>query len=320
MAHEEFVAKTQIQHPNLEVLSEYNGNKNYVTVRCKIHDHTFDTKPNWLNRGQGCQKCYDERRGASTRKTLQDYIDTVTEIHNGKYDYSQITDYKNIHAKIPVVCPKHGLFYINALHHQQGQGCAKCVHEEQGLSKRLPTDMFFNRCKEKHNNYYSYDETSFQGVNKLITIFCPIHGTFKQTAYAHMTGRGCPQCNASHLENSVKKLLGSIEYIQQYKFQELGIQSLDFYLPKYNIAIECQGGQHFFPVEHFGGEKEFARIQERDARKFDICACKGIKVIYIIDSKFKKELTEAFNTNNSIYTKYNTFILEEIDNIENIFS
>ena len=44
-----------------------------------------------------------------------------------------------------------------------------------------------------------------------------------------------------------------IEYEYQKRFIWLGKQSLDFYLPKYNIAIECQGEQHFKPVD-FGGK------------------------------------------------------------------
>ena len=74
-----------------------------------------------------------------------------------------------------------------------------------------------------------------------------------------------------------------IDFIQQAnksKFEWLGSLSLDFYLPQYNIAIECQGGQHFQPIEHFGGEKEFEIIRERDIRKYNLCNEKGIKIIY----------------------------------------
>ena len=35
---------------------------------------------------------------------------------------------------------------------------------------------------------------------------------------------------------------------------------LDFYIPSKNIAIECQGIQHFRPIEKFGGEKEFEKV------------------------------------------------------------
>jgi hypothetical protein len=30
-------------------------------------------------------------------------------------------------------------------------------------------------------------------------------------------------------------------------------QRIDIYFPKYNIAIEYNGEQHYIPIEHFGG-------------------------------------------------------------------
>ena len=35
-------------YPTLELLSEYKGDKEYITVRCKKHNYVFNTKPNWF--------------------------------------------------------------------------------------------------------------------------------------------------------------------------------------------------------------------------------------------------------------------------------
>ena len=43
--------------------------------------------------------------------------------------------------------------------------------------------------------------------------------------------------------------------------------TLDFYLPDYDIAIECQGRQHFIPVDAFGGEMGFEDTVIRDKTK-----------------------------------------------------
>ena len=56
--------------------------------------------------------------------------------------------------------------------------------------------------------------------------------------------------------------------------------SLDFYLPEYNIAIECQGIQHFKPIEYFGGEKSFKEQKNRDTIKKELCEKHNIKVFY----------------------------------------
>ena len=41
---EEYQKKFVDSYPTLELLSEYNGDKKYITVRCKIHDYIFNTK------------------------------------------------------------------------------------------------------------------------------------------------------------------------------------------------------------------------------------------------------------------------------------
>ena len=55
---------------------------------------------------------------------------------------------------------------------------------------------------------------------------------------------------------------------------------LDLFLPDYNIAIECQGGQHFMPVDLFGGEEFYNKTIERDKLKHDLCETHGIRILY----------------------------------------
>ena len=59
----------------------------------------------------------------------------------------------------------------------------------------------------------------------------------------------------------------NVKYIQQKRFSWLGRQSLDFYLPDQNIAIECQGEQHFSPMHCFGGSVEFGEILKKGYKK-----------------------------------------------------
>ena len=59
--------------------------------------------------------------------------------------------------------------------------------------------------------------------------------------------------------------------------------SLDFYLPDYNVAIECQGEQHFQPVEHFGGEKKLETMRKLDIKKYKLCEEHNIKLYYFSD-------------------------------------
>ena len=49
-----------------------------------------------------------------------------------------------------------------------------------------------------------------------------------------------------------------------------GLLSYDFYLPKYNILLECQGIQHEkFTKGFHESEKDFLKQLEHDRRKFE---------------------------------------------------
>jgi hypothetical protein len=81
-----------------------------------------------------------------------------------------------------------------------------------------------------------------------------------------------------------------VKYIYQcsYKtFEWLGKQRLDFYLPEYNIAIECQGGQHFKPIDLFGGEKGFIKTLALDMEKRKKCKENNVKLLYYSNEKHK---------------------------------
>lgn len=39
---------------------------------------------------------------------LKEFIEKGTQLHNGKYDYSNV-DYINSRTKVNIICPKHGV-------------------------------------------------------------------------------------------------------------------------------------------------------------------------------------------------------------------
>lgn len=60
------------------------------------------------------------------------------------------------------------------------------------------------------------------------------------------------------------------------------------YFPKYNIAIEYDGKQHYVPVEYFGGELSFSKRKELDSKKNDKCIMNGC-VLYRIKYNYSSE-------------------------------
>ena len=102
--------------------------------------------------------------------------------------------------------------------------------------------------------------------------------------------RGCTNCWKMEKEIKYFLIKNNIEFEEQKKFPWLKNKislSLDFYLPKYNIAIECQGRQHFSPIPKFGGETGFENTRKRDFLKKELCEKNGIKIYYYYVGKTK---------------------------------
>jgi hypothetical protein len=71
----------------------------------------------------------------------------------------------------------------------------------------------------------------------------------------------------------------------------LGRQHLDIYFPKYNIGIEYQGDQHYYPIEYFGGEDSYIKNKVRDENKKQLCQKNSCHLI-IVNPKY--EIEEIF--------------------------
>lgn len=101
-----------------------------------------------------------------------------------------------------------------------------------------------------------------------------------------LKGFGCPHCNQSKGERKIFNYLRKheIEFFTEYSFADCSYKKklrFDFYLPKYNAAIEFDGKQHFQPVEYFGGETAFRENIKRDRIKDKYCKRNKIKLLRI---------------------------------------
>lgn len=61
----------------------------------------------------------------------------------------------------------------------------------------------------------------------------------------------------------------------------LGRQHYDIWFPRWNIAVEYHGVQHFEPVEFFGGQEAYLKNLERDKRKQKLSEDNGVLQIVI---------------------------------------
>lgn len=82
----------------------------------------------------------------------------------------------------------------------------------------------------------------------------------------------------SALTAIMQKLLPGEKIINEFHIGER--LKLDVYCPKYNLAAEYHGRQHFYYTQRFFDSKyEFEEAQKRDIRKMELCKENGIALI-----------------------------------------
>lgn len=290
---QEFIKKAKKVHNNkyLYEKCDYDGNRNTVIITCPIHGDFEQLAGNHLA-GYGCKKCAVEKTANKKSITFDEFIERAYNIHRSKYLYCK-DSYIDANHKTTIVCQKHGKFQQQAQAHLQGQGCPICGKSTaiNYLPKKKTTEEFIKDAKLVHGDKYDYSKAKYDGYNNNITIICKKHGEFRQTPHNHLGGRGCPRCQRSVLEEKTAEILDkkSIKYedhINKKRFYWLKNQHLDFYLPDYNVAIECQGIQHFEPVDFAGNGEKWAKrklytTKALDKLKYKRCVDNLVNIEYI---------------------------------------
>lgn len=286
MTQEEFINKAIKKHGNRYDYSKvaYTNCKNKVCIICSEHGEFWQTPDNHL-RKNGCPKCGYKITSQKLSCKKEEFICKSKEIHGDKYDYSKV-EYINNRTKVCIICPKHGEFWQTPETHLRGCGCPYC-----SKNHKYSTEEFIAKIKEIWKDEYDFSQVKYEETHKKVKVICPKHGEFWQSPHNLLKGIGCNQCNESKMERNIRQFLESqkIKFIYEYKDnKDFHRQTIDFYLPDYNIGIECQGIQHFKPIDFAGkgedwGEKNFLHIQELDKNKYVLCESKKIKILYYIE-------------------------------------
>lgn len=276
---------------------EYDYSKvNYLRSSDKViiicHKHgEFEQTPNSHLSGHRCPYCSAEKRGASYRVDTKNFIERAKKIHGDRFDYSKFQYVKN-YSKTIIICPEHGEFITTPCFHLGGGGCPKCGDIQRRKSKTLGTDRWIVSARKIHGELYDYSKVNYKHSRQKVVIGCRVHGDFEQTPNKHLQGRRCPHCKESNWERSVRDFLkeNNISFEAQKRFSWLLPQSLDFFLPKQNIAIEVQGIQHFKPTDFQGAgflkaEVAFTKCIAKDIQKNRICLENGIQILYFSEEE-----------------------------------
>lgn len=221
----------------------YKNRDTLVSLYCKEHNIYFTQAPRRHLMGQpGCPECSKRIRSKALSSTTDEFIKKSTAIHGGTYDYS-LVDYDKNHIPVDIICKKHGVFKQKPVVHLLGCGCSKCDGERQSLEQTKPQEQWEREVTEVHNGKYDYSLVVYKKAVEPVDIICPVHGVFKQTPIAHLTGRGCHKCARSGF-NPAKD--GVVYVLEAHDCVKVGITNKEV---EHRIkALNKDSSRSFIPV------------------------------------------------------------------------
>ncbi len=166
----------------------FNGYKNNLIVICPEHGEFEVNAYNHQKLNHGCVKCTGVGK---INNHLEFFIEKANKIHDNKYDYSLIKEYKGVMKKYPIICHKHGIWEVSLDNHiNKKSSCPKCKGRTLSYLEKI------EQANKIHNNQYDYSliKENFKSDEKIL-IVCPTHGKFNQLWTNHIHQKhGCPKC------------------------------------------------------------------------------------------------------------------------------
>jgi len=257
---------------------EYTSAKTKGIIICPVHGEFLQNANSHMD-GRGCPKCGSVRK---RRVSQEEFIRRSVQKHGTFYDYS-LVDFKGYDEKVTIICPEHGKFTQLPNNHYKF-GCQKCGYDSQAKIKQLDVEEFISKAHKVHNNLYDYSNTKYFGRMKKLSIECPKHGEFVQTADNHLCGCGCPKCAQSMKRSKGEDELGL--FIKSiYKgtiiFNDRKLlkgRELDIFLPDLKIAIEYCGIYY---------HSSFFVEDDYHEKKYNQCKELGIRLITLFEDEWR---------------------------------
>ncbi len=217
----------------------YINNITKVEIICKTHG-SFWQRPSDHKMGKGCRKC-----SYANKKTLIEVLRDFTEVHNNKYDYSNVV-YINSKTKVDIICPKHGRFSQSPNSHLRGQGCPTCanvIHKKCAQSNATGwTHTAWEKAGNASKHFESFKVYVIRCYNEEESFF-KIGKTFNTLE--------------SRLANNTSKLPYTYKVLKVIEGEAKEISKLEHKLHKLNKEYK------YLPAKEFGGRFEcFSELKE----------------------------------------------------------
>lgn len=225
-------------------------------MTCPKHGDFLQTADYHLDKRnvRGCPKCGNELTAEAKRDTIESFIQKAISKHGAKFDYS-LVEYIDSTTNVKIKCPTHGIQIQTPWYHLNGiHGCVLCANEVIGDKRRVPEDMFFEKCREKHGDRFDYSDCHYVDSHTKFKPRCIKHDKiFEIIPHGHLKSEtgGCSSCCTI---GASKKQLEWLQYEQdkiehhiqnhtsekgEYKIP--GVGKVDGYCHETNTVYEFHG-------------------------------------------------------------------------------
>lgn len=199
----------------------YHTIQGKVEILCPTHGSFQQTASHHLQ-GKGCPKGAAELRARLRTSDTPTFISKSLNVHGTRYDYSEVV-YESSTVNVAINCKTHGKFLQTPNTHLGGKGCPKCGNLVLG-KQRLTLQEFINTSVSKHGKKYDYSLVDYTLRDNKVTIICPDHGEFRQSASGHMVGKGCRLCQKTGFQDGK---VGSFYILTSGDITKVGITNRD---------------------------------------------------------------------------------------------
>ena len=142
------------------------------------------------------------------------FVELAKNVHGDTYSYEKANYIRN-NTPVTIICSKHGEFNQRPVDHvHQKSKCPQCAIEKVAEANKISKQSFLERASKIHDNFYEYSKVSYSFIKDKVTITCPEHGDFEQSAQSHLVGHGCSKC----ANRGFDKLKPGILYIVKIEY------------------------------------------------------------------------------------------------------
>jgi hypothetical protein len=255
---ESFIKRAKEVHGDVYDYSkvEYTLMNNKVCIICKEHGEFMQSAAKHVLTKRGCPTCGIKKCAKAITVPWEDFVNRARKKHGDKFQYIE-ESYNGMNKRMDIICPEHEKITMTASSHCITKtGCKFCGNTSKAFNKSRSYEEFIKRANEVHKFKYDYSKTLYINGHKKITIICPIHGEFQQTASKHLSG-GCRKCADDLHASKMRKT--TEEYIEQARkvYGDLYDYSKVYYKNSNNkILINCKIHGDFYKIarDHLNGQ------------------------------------------------------------------